>query len=94
MRTELIRFMGEVRSTETTIEFKFENNVLTEVKMEVLEEYEMVRTLYFECRSAVFEWVSEIAEKCFETVLDVAERILPEFKTLKVYYKFEKRREL
>jgi hypothetical protein len=94
IRRESIRFMGEVRSTETTIELKFENNVLVEAKIEVLEEYEMVRTIYFECRKARFEWVSEIAERCFDMVLDLTERVLPEFRTLRIHYKKEMRREI
>jgi len=94
MKIEYIRFMGDVKGTDTIIGLEFTDGILTEVELEVTEDYNLVRAIKLECGKAELRWVSEIVEKCYDTVLDLAERVLPEFRTLKVYYRVERRREL
>jgi hypothetical protein len=94
MRVEYIRFMGEVKSTETTIELEFTDGILSEVGLEIVEDYNLVRTTKLECRNAELGWVSEVVDKCYDAILDLAERVLPEFRTLKIYHRRELRREL
>ena len=94
MRIEYIKFSGKVRDTETVVEMEFVNGVLTEVKLEVTEEYGLVEALKLECRKAEYNWVYETVEKCYDMVLDLAERLLPEFKTIRITHRIERRGEI
>ena len=92
MRIEYIRFSGKVKNTKTVVEVEFVDSILTEAKLQIEEDYGLVETIKLECRKAE-SWVSEVVDKCYDLVLDLAERVLPEFRTVKVVYRIEQRGE-
>jgi len=93
MRTEYIRFSGKVKDTETVVEVEFVDSILTEAKLQIEEDYGLVEAIKLECRKAE-SWVSEVVDKCYDMVLDLAERVLPEFRTVKIVHRIERRGEI